>query len=220
MGLNERKGARRDRNINRSTRVPRFGYYLIITDTDETEKNYFEGLRDSIPEELKSNIAIRVYETKTVDMVEKCRELRDKDPQYRIPWIVFDKDQVDDFDSIIRTAKKHDINVGWSNPCIEIWFMAYLGEMPFVKDSISCCRLFKDKLLKIGKIKYKKSDKDIYKHLIKYGDEENAIAISEKKYLEFINDCIFNPSKMCPSSTLYILVGEIKSKIEKRLDSK
>jgi hypothetical protein len=216
MGLNERRGARKNRDKNRSTRVPKLGYYLIVTDTEETEKNYFEGLRDSIPEELKSNIVIRVYETKTVSMVEKCRELRDKDPQYRIPWLVFDKDQVDDFDNIIYTAKKNDINVGWSNPCIEIWFMAYLGEMPSVNDSISCCRFFKDKLYKLGKIKYKKSDKNIYRHLNKYGDEENAIAISEKKHLEFINDCIISPSKMCPSSTLHILVGEIKSKIEEQ----
>lgn len=33
-------------------------------------------------------------------------ELTDAESQYRIPWIVFDRDQVKDFDEIIRTAEK------------------------------------------------------------------------------------------------------------------
>ena len=44
-----RAGKRKDRNQRVGTRVPELGYYLIVTDTKETEKNYFDGLRDSIP---------------------------------------------------------------------------------------------------------------------------------------------------------------------------
>ena len=44
-----RAGKRKDRNQRMGQRVPELGYYLIVTDTEETEKNYFEGLRDSIP---------------------------------------------------------------------------------------------------------------------------------------------------------------------------
>lgn len=44
-----RAGRRKDRNQRVGKRVPELGYYLIVTDTEETEKNYFEGLRDSIP---------------------------------------------------------------------------------------------------------------------------------------------------------------------------
>ena len=46
-------GKRNDRNNQVGTRVPELGCYLIVTDTEETEKNYFEGLRDSIPSEWK-----------------------------------------------------------------------------------------------------------------------------------------------------------------------
>ena len=49
-----RAGKRKDRNKRVGTRIPELGYYLIVTDTEETEKNYFEGLRDSIPVELKN----------------------------------------------------------------------------------------------------------------------------------------------------------------------
>jgi len=212
MGVNERKGARKDRSKKQSTRKPELGYYLIVTDTEETEKNYFEGLRDSIPQHLSGRLVIKVHEVRTIGLVEKCRALRDQDPQYRIPWIIFDKDQTD-FDNIIDKAYRNGINVGWSNPCIEIWFMAYFGEMPNIIDSIICCKSFKDKL-ETCKIIYKKSDKEIYKYLNKYGDEDIAIRIAEQKYNEFTNDCIKKPSEMCPSSTIYKLVREIKEKMK------
>lgn len=92
--------------------MPELGYYLIVTDTEETEKNYFEGLRDNIPVEMKDHLGIKVEKAKTVELVERAVELTDAESQYHIPWIVFDKDQVKDFDEIIRTAEKNSINTG------------------------------------------------------------------------------------------------------------
>ena len=63
-----RAGKRKDRNKRVGTRVPELGYYLIVTDTEETEKNYFEGLRDSVPEELKERLVIKVEKAKTVSV--------------------------------------------------------------------------------------------------------------------------------------------------------
>ena len=111
-----RAGKRRDRNKRVGIRVPELGYYLIVTDTEETEKNYFEGLRDSIPAELKDRLVIKVEKAKTVELVERALELANKEPQYRIPWIVFDRDQVKDFDNIIQAAEKSGVGAGWSNP--------------------------------------------------------------------------------------------------------
>lgn len=108
-----RAGKRRDRNQRVGIRVPELGYYLIVTDTEETEKNYFEGLRDSIPIELKDRLVIKVEKAKTVELVERALELAHKEPQYRIPWIVFDRDQVKDFDDIIQAAEKSGVGAGW-----------------------------------------------------------------------------------------------------------
>ncbi|HOV27398.1 MAG TPA: RloB domain-containing protein [Pseudobacteroides sp.] len=127
MSGKERRGKRMDRNRTLSTRIPTLGYYLIVTDTQETEKNYFEGLRKIIPENLKDRLVIKVEKARTVDLVARCKDLVSKDQQYRIPWIVLDRDQVEGFDSIIEKAARNDISVGWSNPCIEIWFFAYFG---------------------------------------------------------------------------------------------
>lgn len=59
-----------------------------------------------IPVEMKDRFVIKVEKSKTVELVERAVELTDAESQYRIPWIVFDRDQVKDFDEIIRTAEK------------------------------------------------------------------------------------------------------------------
>ena len=136
--------ARKDRTGNRKTReqqrqnirrIPKMGYYLVITDTEATERCFFNGLHDSLPDDIKKNIVIKVVETRTQNMIQKCCELTAYEAQYRIPWIVFDRDQVHNFDQIIADAQKVGIHVGWSNPCFEIWMFAYFGNMPAIQES-------------------------------------------------------------------------------------
>lgn len=51
----------------------------------ENLKYYFEGLWDSIPEELKDRLVIKVERVKTVELVKRAMELTDAESQYRIP---------------------------------------------------------------------------------------------------------------------------------------
>ncbi len=208
-----RAGKRKDRNQRVGMRVPELGYYLIVTDTEETEKNYFDGLRDSIPAELKDRLVIKVENTKTVKLVERARKLANMDPQYRIPWIVFDRDQVKGFDEIIQEAEKWGIGAGWSNPCFEIWMYAYFGEMPVIRESYTCCDRFAGKFEKVTGQKYFKNDKDIYRKLQQYGNEEKAIQIAERCYKKCVNDGKAKPSEMWPACTVQRLVEEIHKKI-------
>ena len=99
MSRGNRDGKRKSREQRAKYKVPELGYYLII----------------------------RVVETKTRDMIDKCLEFIAYEAQYRMPWIVFDRDQVKDFDKIIDEAKEKGIDIGWSNPCFEIWMYAYFG---------------------------------------------------------------------------------------------
>ena len=209
-----RAGKRKDRNKRVGTRIPELGYYLIVTDTEETEKNYFEGLRDSITVELKDHLVIKVERAKTAELVKRAMELNDAESQYRIPWIVFDRDQVKDFDEIIRLAEGNDINAGWSNPCFEIWMFAYFGEMPAIKESYICCERFAEKFEKVAGQKYSKNDRDIYRKLVQYGDEEKAIQIAKRYYKKCIEDGKMKPSEMWPASIVQRLVEEIRRKVE------
>lgn len=208
-----RAGKRKDRNARYATRTPILGYYLIVTDTEETEKNYFEGFKNSIPAAIRERIVIRVEKAKTTyNLIEKTMELCSSQAQQRIPWIVFDRDEVKDFDGIIREAQRNDINVGWSNPCFEIWMFAYFGEMPNIHDSVTCCNRFADRFEKVTGQKYQKNDADIYRKLTQYGDFEKAFQIAQRHLAQAEID-YKKPSESCPACTVHHLVREIVDKV-------
>ncbi len=213
MAKSDRKGNRKSREQSRKFKVPELGYYLIVTDTEATERCFFTGLHQSLPNDVKNKLVIKVVETKTRTMIDKCIELTAYDAQYRIPWIVFDRDQVQGFDDIIAEAVSRGIQVGWSNPCFEIWMYAYFGEMPAIQDSWRCCsefgRVYENKT---GQ-RYSKADEQMYNRICKSGDEEKALQIAKKKIEQNIRDGKTKPSEMCPATTVHKLVGEIRGRI-------
>lgn len=209
-----RAGKRKDRNARVGTRAPILGYYLIVTDTKETEKNYFEGLKKSIPPEIQERIVIKVEKAKTTyNLVERTVELCSEQAQQRIPWIVVDRDQVKDFDDLIREAQQNEIHTGWSNPCFEIWMFAYFGEMPNIPDSVTCCTRFEDRFEKVTGRKYQKNDEDVYKKLLQFGDFDTAYRIAERN-LKRAEDDGKKPSEAYPACTVHHLVKEITDKVK------
>lgn len=211
MAKADRKGKRKERDSFR-TRVPDLGYYFIVTDTKETEENYMYGLRDSLPKDLRGRIVIKVSKAKTDELVTACKEQAAMEPQYGEPWIVFDRDRVVRFDQIIETAKQEGVHVGWSNPCIEIWFDAYFGSMHSYQDSVTCCREFANTFEKRTGQEYKKSSNQIYTLLNRYGDEAAAIKTAESRLAQYLRDGMDKPSEMCPCTTVHKLVEEICKK--------
>lgn len=210
------------RDGNRKTREqlpkrkPKLGYYYIVTDSKKTETNYLTGLRDSIPKEQQPNIKIKVKKNVTAqNLVSTALEEAALNPQFSELWIVFDRD-LTPFDKIIKDAADNNINVGWSNPCIEIWFHAYFGEMPTpsLDDSQKCCENFEDIFYKKTQLEYNKADSKIFEKLRKFGNEKKAIEIAQKKLKEYEKDCKKKPSMMCPATTLHKLVSEIINKTE------
>ena len=69
MSNKERNGQRQSRDF-RIRRRPRLGYYLIFTDTRETEKNYLDGLKQFLPVEIRDNIVIKVKKTSTDNLIQ------------------------------------------------------------------------------------------------------------------------------------------------------
>ena len=211
MAKKDRTGNRRSRDTFRK-RIPDMGYYFIVTDTEETEANYFHGLRDSLPDVLKGRLVVKVMRTKTSNLVKAARELASLEPQYGQPWIVLDRDKVPDFDELIEDAEKKNISVGWSNPCIEIWFESYFGSMHPYKDSVSCCKGFADVYRRWTGLCYRKSDRLIYSHLSGRGNEDTAIRIARQRFEQQISNGRTKPSRMHSCTTLFRLVSEIRIK--------
>ena len=168
-----------------------------------------------MPEDVRNKLVIKVVETKTRTMIDKCLELTAYDAQYRIPWIVFDRDQVQGFDEIIAEAVSKGIQVGWSNPCFEIWMYAYFGAMPAIRDSWTCCSDFgRVYETKTGQ-KYSKADEQMYGKLCKFGDEEKAIQIAQQKLEQCKREGKTKLSEIYPCTTVHELVDEIQKKHNK-----
>ena len=211
MARADRTGKRKKRE-SAMRRVPDLGYYIIVTDAKETEKNYLYGLRDSLPKELQGRIVIKVSTAKTDELVDSCKGQASLEPQYGEPWIVFDRDRVTRFDKIIQKARKEGIKVGWSNPCIETWFDAYFGQMHSYQESKQCWYRFAETYERQTGLEYSKSDEHIYEVLNRYGDEQKAIDIAEKRLRTHFESGVKKPSEMIPATTLHHLVDEIRQK--------
>lgn len=212
MAKADRNGKRKRRE-SATRRVPDLGYYIVVTDAKETERNYLYGLRNTLPEELQGRIVIKVSTVKTEELVENCKRQASLEPQYGEPWIVFDRDRVAHFNEIIQKARKESIKVGWSNPCIEIWFDAYFGQMHGYQESKQCWYRFAETYKRITGMDYNKADDRIYEVLNRFGDEQKAIEIAETRLKAHRESGIKNPSEMVPSTTLHHLVGEIRQKV-------
>ena len=212
MSNGSRNGRRKSRMSRTNRRKPELGYYLIVTDTEGTERVYFNGLRDFIKPIIGDKLIIRVLETKNRNLIKEAKDFLSELPQYAEPWIVFDRDKVKNFDSIIENATNSNIGVAWSNPCIEIWFHTYFGKMPNYQNSTICCREFVNEFQKKFGQEYDKTDERLYFKLFSKGDEEEAITIAERKLKEHSSNGKKNPSKMVPATTVHHFIEEIKSK--------
>lgn len=213
MSRTDRTGKRtlRQAALKRKTLL---GYYYVFTDTRKTEKNYLLGLKESLPPELRNRLVIKITKSKTENLLESCLNQAALEPQYGEPWIVFDRDRVVKFDEIIKTAQEKGINVGWSNPCIEVWFEAYFGLMQSDYESKSCCKRFSQIFQNNTGKEYDKADKNLYYYLNLYGDEKQAIITAEKRYCNHEKSKIIKPSQMCPGTTLHRLIAQIREKTE------
>ncbi len=213
MAKHQRTGKRKDRESSKY-RTEKLGHYLIVTDTEQTEKNYFEGLKNSLPIELQKQIEISVVNCGTKELIKFSKMKKASSPNYCQLWIVFDKDEVKEFDDIINKAESEDIKVGWSNPCIEVWFEAYFRKITNSNDdSVKCNKSFKALYKQRTNQVYQKNIKNIYKQLSTYGDEEQAIKFAKDKYAEKQSG-EKSQTKMCPATTVHLLVDEIRNKVK------
>lgn len=215
MSKYNRNGQRKIREIGSKANIPDLGYYIILTDAKETEKNYFIGIKKTIPDEFKRRLVIVTDQIKTENLVSEALYRISIHPQYGEPWIIFDRDEVKNFDDIINNASKNGINVGWSNPCIEIWFNLYFSKAPIYTSSVNCCNAFRKLYTNRTNQDYIKSDKEIYFKLTRYGDELEAIARAKDKLTLYEHDDIIKPSEMYSATTVFKLVEEIRNKINR-----
>lgn len=90
MAKKDRTGNRKSREHRKQFKVPELGYYLIVTDTEATERCFFTGLHQALSEDVRNKIVVKVVETKPSEMCpcttvhELVGEIKSKIKKYNI----------------------------------------------------------------------------------------------------------------------------------------
>lgn len=89
-----------------------------------------------------------------------------------------------------------------------------LWNHPVITESWTCCSEFGKVYQRKTGQKYLKADTGLYEKISRTGNEERAIQIAQQKYEQCVREGKIIPSQMCPCTTVFQLVGEIRQKVK------
>ncbi len=148
-----------------SGRAPR-DRILILTEGEETERNYFFGLKEKEEEKLKK-FALDVKVGKTnkntpfelvEDAIAQIEDARIDRNMYEESWVVFDRDKHPKMNEAFMLAKKHGIKVAFTNIAFEYWILLHFRKS--TKPYLCCDDVIND--LRKYVPNYNKNNVDIY----------------------------------------------------------
>lgn len=190
-------------------------YMYIFSEGTKTEPYYIKGIVKAVNEkykELGTRERIRFKGTghNTLSLLEYARRTVENEfPQASQVWLMYDKDDFpqDNFDNTQYSAEDRQgirkYHVAWSNECIELWFVLHFQEM---NSNLSRDRYYKmldGHMKSYGIEEYEKNIENIYDILKDKTDL--AIQRAKKQYENYSDDV--PPSKRCPATRVYELVG-------------
>lgn len=182
----ERRKAKASQKRREKTRE-KLVRFLIVCEGEKTEPHYFEALIKNCISTIRE-VIIEGEGRATVALVDRAKaikqELERKNAMaFDRVWLVFDKDNFDDFNEAIRKAKKLGFQCVWSNEAFELWYLlhfAYLdtgiGRNAYVEKLQG---FFREKMGDTD-FEYKKGNPNIYRLLQKHGSEDLAISHANK----------------------------------------
>ena len=202
--------------------TPKPNSFLIVSEGKKTEPLYFDGLADYINTKYGNSVNVEkpIIDTCgegkcTVSLVEKTTEIVARAKiLYSQVWVVFDKDDFNDFDEAISLCNSLGYKAAWSNQSFEYWIYLHFH----YSDSALHRDGWVDKLSAIYKTYginesgYLKNDSNIFSTATTYGSLKAAMS-NAFRINETYRDCSA-PSKCDPCTTVHLLVNELKPYIE------
>ena len=188
--------------------------HLIVCGGEQTEKNYFEKLSNFIKdivnkdqEILKIDIKVMAYDPlkMVADTIKYCESIN---IIYNHVWIVFDKDDFNNFDNAIEKASsfnkknlktnKFKLHTLWSNKCFELWLLLHFQNInaSFTIDN------YKQKLSNELNEHYVKNDSEIFSKII----AKNGNIIRATKFAKNLIDVTLPPSQNDPATKVFEFV--------------
>ena len=155
--------------------------FLIVCEGTKTEPHYFEALIKNYISTVRE-VTIEGEGRATVALVDRTLEIkqeleRKNAMSFDRVWVVFDKDDFDDFNDAIKKANKLGFHSAWTNEAFELWYYLHfeyldtgIGRADYIKKLEEA---FKEKQGD-SHFEYKKGNPDIYSLLQQYGREDLA----------------------------------------------
>ena len=123
--MRARYSPRKDHSVRRRVGFkPVKKTFLIVCEGENTEPEYFNAFR------LTSATVKAIGKgLGTMSLVREAISVREqerlKGRSFNFCWVVFDKDDYQDFDEAIEFAKKNGFEVAYSNQAFELWFLLH-----------------------------------------------------------------------------------------------
>lgn len=218
----KRRAERKQRKI--AYKQPKANSFLIVTEGERTEPLYFRGIQKLIQEKVGGTV--NVVEIPVIDiqgegcstgkLIEKTDEIVNKaNIIYQNVWVVFDKDDFNDFDQAIKDGIDRGYKVAWSNQSFEYWLYLHFN--------YSVSALHRDawnekldeifKQYHLGNGKYQKNYEDIYTMVNMFDGVNTAIKFAKRRMTDF-DERSMKPSEYDPGTMVHKLVEELKKYLE------
>lgn len=211
----EAKAAKK-RKENTRSKIVRF---LIVCEGERTEPNYFQALvKDQYSEvrdekivgEGRSTCALVKRTLQIKEELERKRELL-----FDRIWVVFDKDDFNDFNEAIKLAETYSFNCAWTNEAFELWYFLHFQYLDTGINRHDYIQKLQNEIRKhpgFEDYKYKKNDASVYKILNTIGNEDFAKQCAVRLRSIFEGNDDYKEHKPC--TTVDLLVNELENPIK------
>mgnify|MGYP001467852380 FL=1 len=194
--------------------------FLIVTEGERTEPLYLKGIQKKIKEKMDGRID--VIEIPVIDIHgEGCgtgklievteRIVKEAKILYQNVWVVFDKDDFDDFDVAIQLGKEKGYQVAWSNQSFEYWLYLHFNYSDSALHRYDWNENLNEifKQYNLGDGTYRKNYDNIYDLVNVYDGVNSAIRNAKRRMAGFVDERDI-PSQYDPGTMVYKLVEDLK----------
>lgn len=170
----------------------------IFCEGIQTEPNYFEGFKSAIECNAIYKNAIKIQVegvgADTVRVINKAEKfIKENQITDAMVWCVYDKDSfpAHSFNSVSEkanalNAKKSKVKylVGWSNECIEYWFLLHFSYYDANNNRKEYKEFLDKRFREIGLKRYEKNNPNLFTILTNYGNPKLAMRYAARRIQE------------------------------------
>lgn len=192
----------RSRSRRKEATKELFYSFLIVSEGTRTEPEYFRHFTGRL-----SRVQTVGADRSTMKLVDEALRIRDIDA-FDYKWLVFDKDDNQDFNEAISYAEQKGFECAWSNESFELWFCLHFIDLTSAVSRKQYIEILEREIRKfIPDFVYSKGGDVMYGILQKFGSEDAAKMRAQKLRLQYRDK---DYSSHNPCTSVDILVGKLR----------